>query len=159
MFLTASLETGATTTAVRIRNLSPHGALIDGSSLPPVGSQIRLRRGQLQATGQLAWQSAGQGGVNFAKDIDVELWVKRVGHGGQQQVDGVIAALRGSGELPFEIEAPTGLNTVVEVSRALDQACDELAATPDISIELGEKLLRLDSIAQTLRRLATGKPF
>ena len=72
-------------------------------------------------------------------------------------MDGVIAALRGSGAPPRETKEPTGLDTMVEVSRALDQACDELAATPDISIELGEKLLRLDSIAQALRRLATGK--
>jgi hypothetical protein len=159
VFLTATLNSGAAGIAVRIRNLSAHGALVEGSSLPPVGSQVRLARGQLQAAGELAWEAAGHGGINFAKNIDVEEWVKRVGHDGQHRIDGVIAALRGTGDVPPRPGETESLETVVTVSRALDGVCEELAATPNMSIELGEKLLRLDSIAQALRRLATGKPF
>lgn len=159
VFLTAALNLGGATVAVRIRNISSHGALIEASSLPPVGSHVTLIRGQLQVAGELAWQSAGQGGINFSKSIDVHRWVKHVGHGGQHRVDGVIAALRGSGDLPSEPPTVQGLETVVSVSGALDQVCEDLASTPGLSIELAESLLRLDSIAQALRRLATGKPF
>lgn len=159
VFLTAALNTGSAAVAVRIRNLSAHGALVEASSLPSVGSQVRLVRGQLEAAGELAWEGAGQAGINFTKTIDVPSWVKRVGHRGQYRVDGVISALRGYGTAPPEMSRADDLNSVVSVSGALDQVCEELAATPNMSIELGEKLLKLDSVAQALRRLATGKPF
>jgi hypothetical protein len=159
VFLAAALNLGAATIAVRIRNLSSHGALVEASSLPPIGSQVTLIRGQLQVAGELAWQGAGQGGINFSKSIDVPRWVKHVGHGGQHRVDDVIAALRGSVTVPSELPAPQSLETIVSVSGALDQVCEDLAGTPNLSIELAESLLRLDSIAQALRRLATGKPF
>jgi hypothetical protein len=159
VFLTAALNLGSSTVAVRIRNLSVHGALVEASSLPPVGSHVTLIRGQLQVAGELAWQGAGQGGINFSKSIDVGRWVKHVGHGGQHRVDGVLAALRGSGALPSELPTAQSLETVVSISGALDQVCEDLAGTSNLSIELAESLLRLDSIAQALRRLATGKPF
>ena len=159
VFLTAALYMGEAMVPVRIRNLSSHGALVEASSLPPVGSHVTLIRGQLQVAGALAWQGAGQGGINFSKSVDVQRWVKHVGHGGQHRVDGVIAALRGSGDLPTELPTIQSLETIVSVSGALDQVCEDLAGTPSLSIELAESLLRLDSIAQALRRLATGKPF
>jgi hypothetical protein len=159
VFLTAVLNLGAATIAVRIRNLSPYGALIEASSLPPVGSQVRLIRGQLQVSGELAWHSAGQGGLNFVRNIDVPQWVKNVGHGGQQRVDGAIAALRGSGRMRAEPGEAEGLESIAAISGALDRVCDELSAIPNMSIDLGECLLRLDSIAQALRCLATGKSY
>jgi hypothetical protein len=159
VFLTAALSSGAATIGVRIRNLSPHGALIEASSLPPVGSQVRLIRGQLEVSGELAWHSAGQGGVNFARNIDVQQWVKHVGHAGQQRIDDAIAVLRGSGRTPPERGDMESLESIAAVSGALDRVCEELAAIPNMSIDLGECLLRLDSIAQALRCLATGRSY
>lgn len=159
VFLSAALNMGTELIAVRIRNLSAHGALVEASTLPPVGSPVRLMRGSLQADGELVWKGAGQGGITFARNIDPEHWVKRVGHGGQRRVDGVMSALRGLGNIPPEASDVHNEQSIETISSALDQVCDELAATPGMSIELGEKLLRLDTIAQSLRRLATGKPF
>jgi hypothetical protein len=157
VFLAAALNTGSRAVPVRIRNLSPRGALVEGELLPPVGSAVRLVRGALDASGDLAWRGSGQAGINFAAAIDVGAWVKRVGHGGQQQVDGVVSALRGGGTVSPS-DPVTELGSLAAVSEALDRLCEDLAGTPNMSVQLGEKLVKLDSVAQALRRIATGKP-
>jgi hypothetical protein len=155
VFLTASLDTGAARIAVRIRNLASRGALVESSSLPPVGTRVKLIRGELIATGDLAWDGAGQGGINFCDPIDVERWVKRVGHVGQQRVDRAVAALRGHGETPADWDGSKSFDNLGAISAALDSLCERLSGTPDMSVELGEDLVKLDTIAQALRRIAT----
>ena len=159
MFLTATLDTGAASSPVRIRNISARGALIDGPSLPAIGARVRLIRGELRASGELAWTGAGQCGLNFNSEIDVAQWIERVGHAGQQRVDRVVAALRSSAPVARAADFDLVEDSLPEVSAALDALCERLARTPDMSIELGEKLIELDTIAQSLRRLATGKAF
>ncbi len=160
VFLAATLHAGSRAVSVRIRNLSPNGALVDGSGLPTVGSKIRLVRGRLAVPGELAWQDGLQAGLTFSSRIDVESWVGRSGHSGQQRVDGVIAALRTAGMVPAGLdEEDSAQKSLPAISSALDQVCEKLALTPGLSIEFAEELLKLDTIAQSLRRLATGKPF
>ena len=158
VFLTATLEGGGTSTPVRIRNLSGRGALVDGGAFPPVGTPVKLSRGRLSAAGELAWGGQGQAGLNFDREIDVASWVQRVGHSGQQRVDGVIAALR-SGAVPPESQDQGTELSLAEISAALDETCERLAQTQRLSEEFGEELLKLDSIAQALRRLATGRAY
>src|SRR4051794_32977063 len=45
VFLGGTLETEQASNAVRIRNLSYHGALVEGPILPSVGAKVRLLRG------------------------------------------------------------------------------------------------------------------
>ena len=120
---------------------------------------MRLIRGELRASGELAWTGAGQCGLNFDREIDVAQWIERVGHAGQQRVDRVVAALRSSAPVARAADFDLVEDSLPEVSAALDALCERLARTPDMSIELGEKLIELDTIAQSLRRLATGKAF
>lgn len=156
VFLTATLDSGTGPVLVRIRNISTSGVLVDGASLPSVGTKVRLSRGELSVTGELVWQGTRQGGINFAENIDVDRWVQKAGHPGQQRVDGIMAALRRSERVPDELqEVPTG--SLMEISKALDQVCQRLAAMPNMSTDLGEALLRLDSLAQSLRDIATGR--
>ena len=157
VFLTAVLDSGAARCPVRIRNLSASGALIEASAFPPVGASVRLLRGELSAVGTLAWADAGHGGISFQSDIDVAAWVRRIGHGGQQRVDGVVAALRGSAPLPNHVQGGGSAESLLEISAALDRLCEDLAASATMSVELGEQLLRLDSIAHAVRRIASGK--
>ena len=158
VFLTATLDSGGRCAAVRIRNISTRGALIDGLQLPGVGTRVRLKRGSLSAAGELAWAGAGQCGVNFDKTIDVARWVQRMGHGGPQRVEGLIAALR-SGAVPETIQKSATAPSLPMISAALDQICERLAKSPFATVELGEELLKLDVLAQSLRQLATGKPY
>jgi hypothetical protein len=96
--------------------------------------------------------------VNFDREIDVASWVQRAGHSGQQRVDRVVAALR-RGALPPEVEDARDGDSLPEISAALDQLCERLAKAPEAAAQFGEELLKLDTIAQSLRRLATGKPY
>jgi hypothetical protein len=153
VFLTASLNASGVTVPVRIRNLSPHGALIDGAKLPAVGVKVRLVRGRLCATGELTWLAQGHAGLKFDAVIEVENWVRRTEHAGQQRVDTVIAALRqSSSEEIQEAAPPPSLRTI---SATLDDICERLAQTEPMSAEIAEELIRLDVISQHLRRLTT----
>ena len=159
VFLSATLDCGGRTMPVRIRNVSPRGALVDGKGLPPPGTRVRLLRGRLSALGEIAWETDVQGGLKFDSDVDVASWVQRLGHSGQERVDGVMAALR-SGEAPRKFkDEPAAQESLPVISAALDQVCERLAAHPAMSIELGEDLMKLDAIAQSLRRIATGKAY
>jgi hypothetical protein len=158
VFLAAVLHGGAGAAPVRIRNISATGALIEATSLPPAGTAVRLVRGDLCAGGELAWTSARHAGIRFADAVDVEAWVKRVGHSGQQRVDGVVAALRRSESVPQELQEGARVDSLRSISAALDELCATLAGG-DVSLGLGEQLIKLDAIAQALRRVATGRPF
>lgn len=158
VFLAAMLEGAGSSSAVRIRNISARGALVDGRALPPVGTAVRLSRGRFTAAGQLAWAGEGQAGLNFDREIHVASWVQRVGDSGQQRVDGVIAALR-AGAVPPRSQDGEGDLSLAEISAALDQLCERLAQTQRMSVEFGEELIKLDCLAQSLRRLATGRPY
>jgi hypothetical protein len=153
VFLAASLLAGGASLPVRMRNVSPSGALLEGISLPPVGAAVRLVRGDLTAEGEIAWTAAGQAGIRFAAEIDVPAWVRRVGHPGQQRVDRTIAALRRH-EVAGEANRPA-LPSIAWVSAELDAICERLAGSPEMTVELGEELVRLDSIARTLHQLAS----
>lgn len=158
VFLTASLDSDAGVCTVRIRNIATRGVLVEGSSLPPVGTRIRLVRGELSATGELAWDGAGQAGINFHEPIDVGGWVKKVGHAGQQRVDRAVTAIRETGKVPGDWQSPEGLPNLLAISVALDAVCEQLSCVPGMSIELGETLVKLDTIAQALRGFASGNP-
>lgn len=158
VFLTAALETAAGSAPVRIRNLSSVGALVDGTTLPAVGAKVRLLRGQLKAEGEIVWQENVNCGIRFDHAITVIDWVQRPGHSGQQRVDGIVAALRNSDPVPRELQqASENEETLAAISKALDQICERLSRTPNMSIEMGEELLRLDAIGQSLRKIATGR--
>jgi hypothetical protein len=160
VFLAATLHAAGKAISVRVRNISEHGALIDGSGLPPAGSRIKLMRGKLAIIGQLAWAAGGQAGLNFETKIDLDAWVQKLGYGGQQRVDGVIASLRSGQAVAPELREGEGVDeSLPAISAALDQVCEKLALSPILSMDYAEELLKLDTIAQSLRRLATGRPF
>jgi hypothetical protein len=154
VFLSAVIFVGAVPLPVRVRNLSSQGALLDGGSLPSPGARVRLVRGDLSAEGEVAWQTGGQAGLRFAGEINVNEWVKRVGHPGQQRVDTVIAALRDDVATPANadvVEPPS----LARVSQELNEICERLASSPGMTVELGEELVKLDSLAHALRQLAS----
>jgi len=153
VFVSASLITRSSSLPVRIRNLSPRGVLLDGNSLPPIGTEIQLVRGGLSASGHVAWQDGDHVGIHFDEQIDVDQWVRRVEHPGQQRVDNIVAALKRDESAPEGKDAT--LPSLIAISLELDQICARLAGSSELTIELGEELLKLDALAQTLRQAAT----
>jgi hypothetical protein len=65
-----------------------------------------------------------------------------------------VAALRRSESVPAELTSVHDENSLLTVSASLDRLCERLASTASLSLELGESLIELDAIAQSLRQLA-----
>lgn len=153
VFLAGVLVVGGKTLPVRVRNLSALGALLDGAALPATGARVRLLRGDLSADGEMAWQTDGQAGLRFLREIDVERWVRRVGHPGQQRVDNAVAALRRDELAPLGgrgAQQPS----LVQISAELEAICERLADSPGMTTEVAEELLRLDALARQLHQLS-----
>lgn len=70
--LSARLLTVTADVPVRIRDLSPGGARIEGAELPMIGTDVLLRRGDAEAFGALAWISGNQAGIEFEEPLEDE---------------------------------------------------------------------------------------
>jgi len=158
VFLAASLDTGAKSIAVRVRNLSPGGALLDGPELPGVGTRVRLRRGALSAVGEISWQRKTQSGIKFDGDVDTSSWVQAVAHS-QKRVHATPDPQKASGATRRKVQEPARVESLSLISAALDQICERLAGTPVMSVDCGDELLKLQKVAQSLRRLANRPAF
>jgi hypothetical protein len=124
---------------------------------PPVGVNVRLLRGSLSAKGVFAWQGNRQGGVNFDHQIDVSLWVRRVAHAGQQRVDAVIDTIRRRDAKSDHLQNEPVRETLTTISAALDEVCERLSGTANMSVEFAEDLLRLKAISHSLRNVARSR--
>jgi hypothetical protein len=154
VFLAAALKTSSGTIAVRIRNISAKGVLLEGATLPDQGSSAQLERGHLNVEGDIVWRRETQCGVHFGRGISVSEWVQRVGHSGQQKVDWTFAALKSAGTVvgPIcEFDESSERRSVQSISAELDAICERMANLPDLSIQMAEEVLRLDALAHALR--------
>jgi len=153
VLLAGVLVVGGATLPVRVRNLSTRGALLDGAPLPAAGERVRLLRGDLSADGEMVWHAEGQAGLRFLGEIDVERWVRRVGHPGQQRVDNAVAALRTDKLVPLGGRAAQQ-PSLVQISAELEAICERLADSPGMTTHVAEELLRLDALARQLHQLS-----
>jgi hypothetical protein len=71
VLLAAKLRTGGGCEVdVRLRDLSQRGALVEGKSLPPQGSEAVFSRGSITVPARVAWIGEGKAGLEFAFPID-----------------------------------------------------------------------------------------
>lgn len=155
VFLAATLYARDEALPIRIRNLSDHGAMLEGSGLPGEGVKVQLQRGSLSASAEIAWQRDQFRGVWFDEPIEAAFWVKAVGHSGQRRVDMVLSALRqGTLRQPEPLPPARSPDELASLGRELQQICERLAALPNMSVQLAEDLLKLDGMAQSLTKLA-----
>jgi hypothetical protein len=151
VFLSAVMLAAGVTRPVRIRNISPTGALLDGTGMPPEGSIVHLRRGSLSVEGTVAWQERDQCGVRFDVDVVVQDWVKRVEHSGQARVDELVAFVRSA---PSDRGGPAGDeergDCLKSISADLASSCERIANLPTVVAECADEILKLDAIAQRL---------
>jgi hypothetical protein len=140
--------------AVRIRNISTLGAMLDGRDLPEEGARVTLRRGRLVSDAEVAWQSGEFRGIRFDTPVEPDEWIKRVGHRGQQKVDKAVAALR-AGVVAAAATFAEGAEarSLGELGEELVTICERMAASPGITVELGEDVLKVEAIALSLRKL------
>lgn len=69
VLLAATIEAFDEVIAVKLRNLSTEGALIEGKNLPPEGSVVVFRRNELSVESHIAWVIGDQAGVAFTRPI------------------------------------------------------------------------------------------
>ena len=71
VLLAAKLRTGGGGEIdVRLRDLSQKGALVEGQSLPPQGTEAVFHRGSITVPARVAWIGEGRAGLEFAYPID-----------------------------------------------------------------------------------------
>lgn len=65
VLLAASIEVCGAPVAVKLRNLSEEGALIEGERLPAEGSATCFQRNELRVSGRVVWVQGKYAGVAF----------------------------------------------------------------------------------------------
>ena len=76
--MAASIEADGVTVSVKLRNLSPEGALVEGDQLPAVGSSVIFRKKELNLAGRVAWVTAGRAGIAFDAKLDPDAVLRHV---------------------------------------------------------------------------------
>jgi hypothetical protein len=159
MFVAAALAASGASGPVRIRNLSPAGAMIEGASLPPQGDRFELRRGASSVSGRVVWSGSGKAGLRFDGRVEVAEWMPG-GHAGQQRVDQVFQQTKISPPVA-EVAVPSAAHEDMlapaqlrRIARALDALADEIADDGDAVAKFAVKLQALDIASQALRRMA-----
>jgi hypothetical protein len=168
LMLAATARCSGGVVAVRIRNVSETGALIEGEGLPGAGETILLSRGETEIDAVIAWVSGVRRGIHFSRAISVETW--RAGKPvepppGQGRVDLIQATARGGrgrGALPQppaeerwigQLEVRLG-EEIAFVQRLVEALGDELVADPAILHRHAQALQNIDLSSQILGHLS-----
>ena len=140
LFLVATLYSGAASAPVRVRNLSPSGALVEALGLPPAGSAVVLRRGPLEAAGTVAWSSAERAGLSFHLPVTVSAWLPTKEKARQAQVDQIAFRVKhasgGTSALPSVVAGPSlitpeaAVADLIRLQAELGELADLLARDP-----------------------------
>ena len=78
VLMAASIEADGVAVAVKLRNLSSEGALVEGDQLPAVGSSVIFRKRELNQSGRDAWVTAGRAGIAFDAKLDPDAVLRHV---------------------------------------------------------------------------------
>lgn len=150
MFIAAMLHGESGAAPVKIRNMSPDGALAEAPTLPGAGSLIDLVRGSLRASGEVVWQAGSRCGLRFDRAIVVKDWMTP-GHAGQNMLETSVVRLRsGLGATRVartKIEEGIG-GELGRLAQLIDLLGERLSRDPRILAEHGEALQTLDLAAQ-----------
>jgi len=163
MFVLATLKAATLLGPVKIRNMSPAGALIEAGALPAIGEPVSIQRGELAAAGHVVWRLEGRAGVRFDREVDVADWLPAASRR-QQQVDQTFQQLKEGTVVPFVAPgAPAGPSPIdrqdlMEAAEALDALADVLAEDAAMIAGHSAKLQALDMASQFLRRFAGAAP-
>ena len=160
IFVMAALySAGRSVTPVRVRNISTTGALIEAAVLPPPGTQVRLGRASLSATGTLVWVENAKAGMRFDAPVAVADWLPQGRRGfGQQFVDELfhqkrLGAARGTFSGGSDGTA-TLADEILELRTSLEHAAEELALDGAAASRHLTALQAIDSVGEALSKVA-----
>lgn len=168
LLLAATIEAGELQAAVRIRNLSESGALLEGGAFPDIGAKLTLRRMDLEIGATVIWRTAARCGVKFDGQIAVAKWASGTvaSSRAQARVDSIQAAVRAG--LPTVSRPPSSLSgealqnsldgriaeELEHVRRLLEKMGEELANEPIMVQRHSKAFQGFDLACQTLGHLA-----
>lgn len=160
LLLSATIEAGALKAAVRIRNLSETGALLEGPAFPGIGEPLTLGRAELSIGASVVWRTGSRCGVKFDGVACVSEWVagKHLPAGGkrdQAYIDRVQAAIRAGETMGVEAVAAvkTGAAPVAELDRRL---AEELSYVRRLLETAGDELTDEPIVVQRHMRTLQG---
>jgi hypothetical protein len=145
--------------SVAIGNLSPAGAMLQGSPLPSEGDPVHLVRGELCAEGTIIWCLDDRCGLEFSTPIQVSEWLAPASHAGQARVDEIFALLK-AGSAPVQVaeraansdtpKGPTLADDLGLVRALLKNLKDDLSRSSETVDLHSSKLPHLDRAMEIL---------
>ena len=78
VLLAAAVEVAGAQVAVKLRNLSEEGALIEGEPLPPEGAKTVFERNELSLSGRVVWVQGRYAGIAFDEPLNPEEVLRHV---------------------------------------------------------------------------------
>ena len=162
LFVMATLYADSGSSPVKVRDVSPAGALIEGENIPAPGMGIRLSRGSISICGEIIWCRGGRAGLRSESTVTVADWLPgRQSRTAQERVDRVVQQVKVSGTLraPPTASVPSFMGSrlstaeLMQLRKSLESLAEDLAADPDIVKRHTPKLQILDLTAQALRKL------
>ena len=149
---------GRSVTPVRVRNISKTGALVEGATLPPVGTPVRLSRASLNASGCVIWLEQGKAGLRFEAPVGVGDWLPQGRRGiGQQFVDELFhqkrVGVNGASATPA-YDGASLAEQLLELRLSLERAGEALVLDAAVASRHALTLQSIDCVAQALARLA-----
>lgn len=147
---------------VRVRNLSPTGAMVEGAVLPTPGGRVRLCRGSLEVSAKVVWCKDGAAGLRFESAVTVADWLPRGRAAApQQRIDEAFHQARVEASVGSPLAPPPcsanklGALDLMRMKQAIEALAVELASDRDFVERYASKLQVLDMAAQILGRIAT----
>jgi len=78
LLMAAILEHRGGTMAVKLRDLSVDGALVEGDHCPRAGSRVVFYKNELALSGRIAWSKGGRAGIAFDAGLDPEAVLRHI---------------------------------------------------------------------------------
>lgn len=162
LFVLATMTARGASGPVRIRNLSPCGAMIEGASLPAAGERYELTRGANSVGGRVVWCAEGRAGLRFEGRVEVAAWMPS-GHAAQLRVDQVFQQIKTipaapvpvpAPALPLTLDAALSPTQLRRLARDIESLADDLADDAAVVARFATKLQTLDLASQALRKLS-----
>lgn len=163
LYVMAALSGPTVSGPVKVRNLSPRGALVEGAVLPAARQRVCLRRGALVVSAQVVWCRGGRAGLRFDSHVFIDDWLPQgANRSNQERVDEIVQHLK-TGAAPQILAATkeTGGEhgstsaDLTKLAEELDALAEDLACDESIIQRHLSRLQTLDIAAQTLRKLAS----
>lgn len=162
LFAMGTIYVDGASTPVRVRNLSPAGAMIEGAVLPRSGRRVRLCRGSLEVSAEIVWCQDGAAGLQFESAVTVTDWLPRGrAIAPQQRIDEVFHQARAGVSVASPPAPPPGSGIklgaldLTRMKQAIESLAVELASDPQVVERYASKLQVLDIAAETLGKIAT----